>query len=259
MKVAAELFECYGYLPYFGDRHTCEFLSGYINHNHRAIRQYGLIRTSIAKRRQLRAADLKQVLGWIAGREEMPSQRSRETAADIINAVTLGHEFVDVVNLPNQGQVSNLEALKTGPYGRCVWACDNDVADHQVVNVEFAGGQTASLTTTAFAQSRDRQARVFGSKGELRGDGSNIEVFDYLTEQTTVTQAGIVSDGSILSGHGGGDYALMDAFVAALAENDQSRILSGPRESLETHLTVFAAEKARHENRVVEMTEMGGT
>jgi len=151
------------------------------------------------------------------------------------------------------------EALKTGPYGRCVWACDNDVADHQVVNVEFAGGQTASLTSTAFAQTRDRQTRVFGSKGELRGDGSNIEVFDYLTEQTTVTQAGVVSDGSILSGHGGGDYALMDAFVAALAENDPSRILSGPRESLVTHLMVFAAEKARRENRVVEMTEMGGT
>ena len=72
----------------------------------------------------------------------------------------------------------------------------------------------------------------------------------------TVTQAGVVSDGSILSGHGGGDYALMDAFVTALAENDPNRILSGPRESLETHLMVFAAEKARHENRVVEIMEM---
>ena len=148
------------------------------------------------------------------------------------------------------------QALKTGPYGRCVWACDNDVADHQVVNIEFVGGQTATLTSTAFTQIRDRQTRIFGSKGELRGDGSNIEVFDYLTEQTSRIQTDTASDGSILSGHGGGDYALMDAFVSALAENDPSKILSGPQESLETHLMVFGAEKARHENRVVQMSEM---
>jgi alpha-galactosidase len=66
------------------------------------------MRTSIAKRRQLRAANLKRVLRCIAGREEIPSQRSRETAADIIAAAALGREFVDVVNLPNRGQIANL-------------------------------------------------------------------------------------------------------------------------------------------------------
>ncbi len=35
-------------------------------------------------------------------------KRSRETAADIINAFVTGATFVDVGNLPNVGQVSNL-------------------------------------------------------------------------------------------------------------------------------------------------------
>ena len=148
------------------------------------------------------------------------------------------------------------EALRIGPYGRCVWACDNNVADHQVVTLEFTGGQTASFTATAFTQGRDRQTRIFGTKGELRGDGSKIEVFDYLTEQTSVSETNVASDGIILTGHGKGDYGLMDAFTSALAENNPRRILSGPRESLDTHLMVFAAERARRENRVVEMTEM---
>jgi hypothetical protein len=37
----------------------------------------------------------------------------------------------------------------------------------------------------------------------------------------------------------------MDAFTTAVATGDASHILSGPAESLESHLAVFAAERAR--------------
>ncbi|MBA3944381.1 MAG: Gfo/Idh/MocA family oxidoreductase [Herpetosiphonaceae bacterium] len=143
------------------------------------------------------------------------------------------------------------EALRTGPYGRCVYGCDNDVVDHQVVNMVFANGATASFTMTAFTKQRDRETRIFGTHGEIYGDGSTIEIYDFLTDQTEVITTDQSSDGSILTGHGGGDYALMQHFVAALASNDATQILSGPQESLETHLTVFAAETARREGRVV--------
>lgn len=141
------------------------------------------------------------------------------------------------------------EALRSGPYGRCVWACDNDVVDNQVVNMAFEGGKTASFTMTAFTDGGHRKTRIFGTKGQIEGDGSIIKVFDFLTEKTNTidTQA---TSGEITGGHGGGDAMIMKHFVSAVAHNNPSQILSGPEETLDSHLMVFAAEKARKSNSV---------
>ena len=143
------------------------------------------------------------------------------------------------------------EALETGPYGRCVYECDNDVVDHQVVNLEFISGKTASFTMTAFAVPRPRETRIFGTHGELSGDGRTITMTDFLTERvrTVDTSEGVSS--ALLEGHGGGDDALMAAFVRALRSGDSSELLSGPEEALESHLMVFAAERSRLEGRTV--------
>ncbi|HUU09438.1 MAG TPA: Gfo/Idh/MocA family oxidoreductase [Phycisphaerae bacterium] len=145
------------------------------------------------------------------------------------------------------------EALRTGPYGRCVYACDNDVVDTQVLGMLFEGGRTATFTITAFSEVSDRKTRVFGTRGELRGDGVRIEHYDFLTEKTETVDTTQMVDDTAGYGHGGGDYGLMKAFWAALATNDPSKILTDARETLETHLAVFAAERARKEGRVVEV------
>jgi predicted dehydrogenase len=143
-------------------------------------------------------------------------------------------------------------ALQTGPYGRCVYECDNNVVDNQVVSMQFAGGKTSVFTMTAFNQAAHRKTRIFGTLGELDGDGVNIDHFDFLTDQTTRIET-TLSDGTALGGHGGGDYGLMDAFIAAVSSNDRSLILSGPDESLESHRMVFAAEQARLNHTVVDL------
>ena len=158
---------------------------------------------------------------------------------------------VDILT-PDVCPDSVLEALRTGPYGRCVYACDNDVVDHQVVNFLFEDGRTASFTMTAFCRARGRQTRLFGTTGEITGDGKTIEVFDFMTDRTVVI-APYADDPAAGGGHGGGDGALLDAFLDAVADNDPSKILSGPDETLQTHRIVFAAETARRENRTVDL------
>jgi len=154
---------------------------------------------------------------------------------------------------PEVTEESLTEALRTGPYGRCVYACDNDVVDNQVVNMEFEGGRTATFTMTAFHPGGDRKTRIFGTRGYIEGDGNTIRHSDFLTDKTETIQANAGAEGTVKSGHGGGDYGLAQSFLAAVANNDPSKVLTGPAESLETHLMVFAAERSRLEGRVVDI------
>ncbi|XP_069804416.1 putative oxidoreductase YteT [Dendropsophus ebraccatus] len=150
------------------------------------------------------------------------------------------------------------DALRTGPYGRCVYECDNDVVSHQVVNMEFEGGQTAAFTMMAFTKAMGaRTTTVYGTKGELRCFGRGpVEVFDFATSKDTKHLAKVVGFMPVqLSAHSGADYYLIDSFISAVADGDPSHILSGPDDTLRSHLLVFQAEKSRRESRVVDTDE----
>ncbi|HEX3211619.1 MAG TPA: Gfo/Idh/MocA family oxidoreductase, partial [Actinomycetota bacterium] len=136
-----------------------------------------------------------------------------------------------------------LAALRSGPYGRCVYAGDNDVVDHQVVAMEFDGGPTGSFVMTGFNAGGHRRTRLFGTHGELEGDGETVRVHDFLTGTSEALEAVAPGDATAGGGHGGGDWGLMDAFTRAVATGDRSHVLTGPRASLEAHLVVFAVER----------------
>ena len=140
---------------------------------------------------------------------------------------------------------ARLHALRTGPYGRCVWRSDNDVVDHQVVIMDFVGGVTATFTMSAFTEKLARRIRVHGTQGELlfeeNGDspgdslvltrfGGNVERIHIPPEPGT---------------HGGGDRRVVANFLSAIATGNHSLVLSDVETSLASHTIVFAAERAR--------------
>jgi predicted dehydrogenase len=133
-----------------------------------------------------------------------------------------------------------LEALRTGPYGRCVYASDNDVVDHQVVTMEFPDGATCSFTMSAFTPMEQRRTRLMGTHGYLEGDGRTVRHVDFVTGQERILDSGGPDDG-----HGGGDEALTEAFLAAVATGDRDLLSTDAMRSLASHRVVWAAERSR--------------
>lgn len=144
-----------------------------------------------------------------------------------------------------------LEALKTGPYGRCVYHCDNDVVDHQVVNLEFEGGLTASVTMSAFTHLCERSITIQGTRGELTGkmEEDRLEVVDFATGNRQIWRLNTPR-----VGHSGSDSSMMKELVMLIGSGRQDESVSKAIEAIDSHLIAFAAEESRLQGgKVIEL------
>lgn len=147
-----------------------------------------------------------------------------------------------------------MTALQTTDYGLCVFHANNDVVDHQVVNMEFEGGKTVSFTMNAFNEG-GRYIRIFGTKGELYANMSDSEISVYTFADSAWRKVPVVTKGeSILDGHGGGDQGMIAEAFDYFRENYQGYCAADIDISVKNHLIGFAAEKARHDKTVEDVT-----
>ena len=133
-------------------------------------------------------------------------------------------------------------ALKTGNYGRCVFQCDNDVVDHQVVNMLFEDGVTVMFSMSAFTPDISRSLKIMGTKGQLKAHTSHdaIRVYDFTTREEK-EYFPEVKEG----GHGGGDTGIMEAFYKYLRGEIGRAKISEAGVSAQNHKLCFAAEASR--------------
>lgn len=162
------------------------------------------------------------------------------------------HSWVSAGISIDQSYEARKLAVETGPYGRCVYRCDNDVVDHQVVAMEFEGGLTCEFTMQGHAFVGTRASRITGTEATLRSIGHGNEI---VLEHIASGRREIIKPGEGVGGHGGGDAGICKAFVAAVRDDDRSLIVSTGEESLESHLIAFAAEKSRKEGILVDMDQ----
>lgn len=153
--------------------------------------------------------------------------------------------------------VQDHEALRgDSPYGRCVWQCDNNVVDHQMVIIEFEGGATCSLNMIGNAARPTRDIHIVGTEGEIQGDlregKLHLRKFNpYSMDQRFTQQTFDIPLGP--DPHGGSDQLLMEDFVAMMLNEPTSKARTRLEDSLLGHQIAFAAERARVEHCIADI------
>lgn len=147
-------------------------------------------------------------------------------------------------------------ALKEGPFGRCVYRCDNNVVDHQVVNMEFASGANANFIMSGLTKSGTRRVQIMGTQGEIIGDmdKGSFTLYRYATGEEIEIKCSVQGDG-----HGGGDERMVSSFLKNVHQFDRNpnQGLTSATASLQSHLIAFASERSRlQQGRSIKLTEM---
>ncbi|MFX0031743.1 MAG: Gfo/Idh/MocA family protein [Candidatus Hodarchaeota archaeon] len=152
---------------------------------------------------------------------------------------------------------SKTEILKNSPYGRCVYQCNNDVVDHQIVNIEFKKGVTANLTMNGFSEQEGRVIRIDGTQatiiGEFHESGELIKLYDFLSGKEKIIHQKKLALKS--EENSGANPKLIDDFIKSLIKKKKRQPLTNARASLESHLMAFAAEESRLKNKVINMKD----
>jgi predicted dehydrogenase len=142
-----------------------------------------------------------------------------------------------------------MRALAEGPYGRCAYRCGVDVVDHQVVLMQFGGGQAVSLTMNGASHVEGRTVRIDGTRATLLANEARREI-EVHTHASGETRRLDIPEAQ--GGHGGGDWGLIRAFLDGV-RGMRHDALTSARESVESHFMAFAAEEARLGGVTVDM------
>ncbi|BBI32773.1 Gfo/Idh/MocA family protein [Cohnella abietis] len=143
----------------------------------------------------------------------------------------------DFTGEPSRDKI--VQGLRESSYGRCVYKSDNNVVDHQVVNMEFANGATATFSMCGFTLEPQRVIQIMGTKGEIRGQDDQIVLRDFLTHEET--RVAIPHQ----TGHDGADKAIMRNYLHEVRHYHGQESRSSASASVQSHMMAFAAEQSR--------------
>lgn len=112
-QVSWELFRRFGVLPFAGDRHIVEYATSFLEGGKTGLNRWGVKRTGSDFRSKhwdpSESEQTTDVTAWMNGEEEFNLEASGEAFLKILEALNGGERFVTNVNVPNRGQVEDIE------------------------------------------------------------------------------------------------------------------------------------------------------
>ena len=142
-----------------------------------------------------------------------------------------------------------LEELRHGRYGRCVFHCDNDVVDHQILSMEMESGVTVNFSMDIFASDDCRETHVKLTHGEIDGNEVRLRVRKFRDNEERVFDFSHISKKPF---HAGADLKLVDDFVKALSCKEH-KLRTSIENSVESHRICYEAERSRLTGKTIEL------
>ena len=155
---------------------------------------------------------------------------------------------VDMISLDHT-PAGKMKALEEGPFGRCVYHCDNDVVDTQIINMQYENGVTVAFSMTAYSDECYRSIKLSGTKGEIEG---NLEKNSFVIRDFATGRQQAIEVSTVLDRHSGGDYFIMTDFIKLVREG-RAGGRTCTKGAVDSHVMCFAAEKSRHEGREIDL------
>ena len=132
---------------------------------------------------------------------------------------------------------------------------DNDAADTQVASLLFEGGQTATLTVSAFTELRSRLSVVSGTSGEAIVTADGVELYSFADRSRRFWTAKGPGASGIMGSHGDGDSTLVERFLSEVdCPSPEGRAAFA--EALRSHRVAFAIEEASRRRQVVDPRDL---
>ena len=140
----------------------------------------------------------------------------------------------------------NLEAiLKQGPYGKCVFYCDNDVCDNLTSIFKFDNKVTSNFNINAFTKESDKKIRLFFKEGEVEASfkQKEIKIKSFLNTDEKIIK--IDQENT--------DEKLFVDFIDRVKNKNYKSCISDVGSVIESHVATFAAEFANVSETVVDV------
>ncbi|MBW3534284.1 MAG: Gfo/Idh/MocA family oxidoreductase [Gemmatimonadetes bacterium] len=152
----------------------------------------------------------------------------------------------DVVTSVPGSMEERRRAIEMGPYGRCVWKCDNDVCDNQTVTLQFESGIHAGFGLYALTADNTRQITVLMERAELTGDlhRGRLAIAELSGDKRPLPSRKVpleVADDH----HGGGDLALLQVLYEHLTTGAHRQVMTSLESSIASHVLAFLADESR--------------
>ena len=158
-------------------------------------------------------------------------------------------QWINNFDVPSGSTLDDVlrKELEEGPFGRCVYHCDNDVVDNQVLTMQMEDNSLVTLCMDVFTRRDGRSTDIKMTRGEIVSDGVKIFVTDFVTGKRETFDFTEVCKQPF---HAGADLKLVENFIGAV-RGETSAPLTSIADSLRSHRLCFEAERSRHTGQTV--------